>query len=54
MILYLLSIFAECMGEKHSTKGGRVFFVVLPHKKSYRRFTLKISRYLMYVIVRLV
>lgn len=28
MILYLLSIFAECMGEKHSTKGGRVFFVI--------------------------
>lgn len=32
MILYLLSIFAECMGEKHSTKGGRVFFFVIIEK----------------------
>lgn len=45
MILYLLSIFAECMGEKHSTKGGRVFFCYL-QKKSDRRFAPKISRYL--------
>lgn len=32
MILYLLSIFAECMGEKHSTKGGRVFFLLFTEK----------------------